>query len=224
MTTPVLSSVEASKSYPSSDGGAPLEILKSISFEARAGESVAIMGRSGCGKSTFVSLLAGLDRPSSGRVEIMGRDWASIPARELNAFRAASLGIIFQQFYLIEHLTALENARLPLDLAGRADADAIARDWLERVGLGHRLSHFPALMSRGEQQRCAIARALAMKPSAVLADEPTGSLDARTGREVMDLVFSLATQDRFALVVVTHDAAVAERCARKLELSDGRLR
>lgn len=217
----VLRAVEASKTYPAEAGRPPLQALRSATLEVREGESVAIVGRSGSGKSTLLSLLAGLDRPTSGRVEAMGRDWASVPPRELNAFRASRMGVVFQQFYLIDHLTAFENARLPLDLAGRRDSDDVARSWLERVGLAARADHFPSQMSRGEQQRCAIARALVAGPRVVLADEPTGSLDSRTAREVMDVVFGLAKQERHALVIVTHDPSVAERCDRALAIVDG---
>lgn len=222
LDAPVLRAVDVWKSYPAAGDEPPLDILRGASLEARPGDATAVMGRSGCGKSTFVGLLAGLDSPSKGRVEIMGRSWSDIPPRELNGFRARNVGVVFQQFHLLEHLTALENARLPFDLSGEA-GDERARALLERVGLGHRLSHFPAQMSRGEQQRCAIARTLAMRPRLVLADEPTGSLDARTGREVIDLVFRLAEQENVALIVVTHDASVAARCSRRLWLDQGTL-
>ena len=224
----VLRALDVRKVYAGRPGEPDLEILRGLSLDVSAGETIAVMGRSGCGKSTFLSLLAGLDRPTSGRVEINGRSWGEVPPRELNAYRAKTMGIVFQQFHLLDHLTALENARLPLDLAtggGRpqANGDARARELLERVGLGARLRHFPGQMSRGEQQRCAIARTLAMDPSIVLADEPTGSLDARTGREVIDLLFQLAAEKRAALVLVTHDPALAARCARCVYLEDGSL-
>lgn len=205
-----------------------LQILRGVSLTLEEPKTVAIMGRSGCGKSTFISLLAGLDQVSSGRIEILGRDLSSLSARELNVFRAEHIGIVFQQFHLLDHLNATENVRLPLDLnrrgASRIDgADARAKEMLERVGLGHRLRHFPDQMSRGECQRVAIARVLVMKPEILLADEPTGSLDLKTGREVIDLIFSMAETEKFALVMATHDRKVAERCEHILYMNAGQL-
>lgn len=185
------------------------------------------MGRSGCGKSTLISLLAGLDLPSSGEVEVLGRPLSKMRAGELNQFRAQKIGIIFQQFHLLDHLIALENVRLPLDLNAAAlgirDVDAKAREVLGKVGLAARAGHFPDQMSRGECQRVAIARVLVMKPSMVLADEPTGSLDTRTGHEVIDLLFRLAREEKLALIIVTHDAEVASRCDRHLYMDSGEL-
>jgi putative ABC transport system ATP-binding protein len=198
-----------------------LAILQGVSLKVETPETVAIMGRSGCGKSTFISLLAGLDSPSDGTVEILGKNLSALSSRELNQFRARHIGIVFQQFHLLDHLTAMENVRLPLDLNRLADPDARAKEMLERVGLGHRLNHFPDQMSRGECQRVAIARVLVMRPEVLLADEPTGSLDVKTGREVIDLIFRLSQSEKFALVMATHDPKVAERCGRLLYMEAG---
>lgn len=211
----------AAAERPDGGGTDDLEILRGVSLEVERPQTVAIMGRSGCGKSTFISLLAGLDSPSSGEVEILGKNLAALTNRELNSFRARHIGIVFQQFHLLDHLTALENARLPLDLNGAPDPDSRAREMLEKVGLGHRLSHFPHQLSRGECQRVAIARVLVMRPEILLADEPTGSLDLKTGREVIDLIFRLVEVEKLALVMATHDPKVAERCERLLYMDAG---
>lgn len=205
------------------EGASQLEILRGASLEVTRPETVAIMGRSGCGKSTFISLLAGLDEPTDGSVEMLGRRLSAMPSAELNRFRARHIGIIFQQFHLLDHLTALENVRLPIDLNRGESSDARAAEMLDKVGLGHRLHHFPDTMSRGECQRVAIARVLVMKPEILLADEPTGSLDLRTGREVIDLIFRLSESEKFALVMATHDLKVAERCERLLFMDSGEL-
>ena len=216
----ILSARDVRKSFSQGDEGS-LEILKGVSLDVPEPQTVAIMGRSGCGKSTFISLLAGLDAPTSGDVSVLGRNLSSLSNRELNTFRAKHIGIIFQQFHLLEHLNALENVRLPLDLNRVEGSDERAKQMLEKVGLGHRLDHFPETMSRGEQQRVAIARVLVMKPEVLLADEPTGSLDIKTGREVIDLIFQLAKSEKLALVMATHDVKVAERCERLLYMDEG---
>ena len=207
------------KSFPL-DGG-KLEILKGVSLEIEKPQTLAIMGRSGCGKSTFISLAAGLDSADSGEIEILGRPLSGMTGRELNSFRARHVGIVFQRFHLLDHLTALENARLPLDLNRSPDADTRAERVLSQVGLGHRLDHFPEQLSRGECQRVAIARVLVMKPELLLADEPTGSLDAATGREVIDLIFRLAREEGFALLMATHDPSIAALCERQLRMEGG---
>ena len=200
-----------------------LEILKGVSLEVEKPETVAIMGRSGCGKSTFISLLAGLDNPNSGEIEVLGKKLEQFSDKELNVFRAKHIGIVFQQFHLLDHLTAFENVRLPLDLNRMENADARAKEMLEKVGLGHRADHFPDTMSRGECQRVAIARVLVMRPEILLADEPTGSLDVKTGREVIDLIFKLVETEKLALIMATHDPKVAERCSRVLFMDAGQL-
>jgi putative ABC transport system ATP-binding protein len=198
-----------------------LEILQGVNLEIKTPETVAIMGRSGCGKSTLISVLAGLEMQTSGEIEILGQNLNSFSIRELNSFRARHIGIVFQQFHLLDHLTAFENVRLPLDLGDVQDADARAAEMLEKVGLGHRLAHFPDQLSRGECQRVAIARVLVMKPELLLADEPTGSLDVRTGREVIDLIFQLVESEKIALVMATHDLEVASRCTRRYYMDSG---
>lgn len=202
-----------------------LAVLKGISFEVKEGERLAIMGRSGGGKSTLLGCLSGLDHGDSGLVEVLGQDLSKMSATALNSFRARSIGIIFQQFQLLDHFTAFENVRLPLDLAGRnpAEADAVAGEKLARVGLADRGDHFPEQLSRGECQRVAIARVLAMGCPLIFADEPTGSLDVKTGTAVMDLLFDSAKEAKAAVVLVTHDPLLAKRCDRILFLDDGRL-
>lgn len=202
-----------------------LAVLKGISFEVKEGERLAIMGRSGGGKSTLLGCLSGLDYGDSGLVEILGQDLSKMSPSELNSFRARSIGIIFQQFQLLDHFTALENVRLPLDLASRnpVEADRIAAEKLARVGLSERGDHFPEQLSRGECQRVAIARVLAMGCPLIFADEPTGSLDVKTGTAVMDLLFDSAKEAKAAVVLVTHDPLLAKRCDRILHLDEGRL-
>lgn len=220
---PLLFAKEVTKSFPQGEDEAsePLEILRGVSLLVERPETVAIMGRSGCGKSTFISLLAGLDSPDAGEIALLGQSLHGLSNRDLNVFRARNIGIVFQQFHLLDHLTALENVRLPLDLNKLEAPDRKAREMLEKVGLGHRLDHFPDQMSRGECQRIAIARVLVMKPKVLLADEPTGSLDVKTGREVIDLILRLAREEKIALVMATHDPTVAERCDRRLYMDAG---
>lgn len=217
----ILNARDVKKSF--SQGDEQLEILRGVSLRIESPETISIMGRSGCGKSTFISLLAGLDSATAGEIEILDRSLSAMPSGELNTFRARHIGIIFQQFHLLDHLTALENVRLPIDLNGGKDGDARAGDVVKKVGLGHRLNHFPETMSRGEQQRVAIARVLVMKPELLLADEPTGSLDPKTGREVIELLFDLVKTEKIALVMATHDLQLAERCQRQYTMDTGRL-
>ncbi|HVK61757.1 MAG TPA: ABC transporter ATP-binding protein [Bdellovibrionales bacterium] len=215
----IVSAEKVTKSF--SESGTPLEILRGVSLKVEKPETVAIMGRSGCGKSTFISILAGLDQPTGGEVNILGRELSGLSSAELNRFRARHIGIVFQQFHLLGHLTALENVRLPLDLNRVEGADEKAKEMLRKVGLGHRENHFPDKLSRGECQRVAIARVLVMKPEVLLADEPTGSLDVKTGREVIDLIFNLVETEKIALVMATHDPKVAERCSKILYMDAG---
>ena len=206
-----------------SDGGAELHILDDVSFDIMAGEAVAIVGASGSGKSTLLGLLAGLDSPSGGTVRIRGQDLFALDEDGRAALRGACVGFVFQSFQLLPALTALENVMLPLELAGRRDARAEAEAWLGRVGLAGRLGHYPRQLSGGEQQRVAVARAVAPGPALVLADEPTGNLDVATGEAVIELMFSLNAESGTTLVLVTHDTALAARCGRSLRLSAGRL-
>ena len=217
----ILDAKNLTKNYK--QGAGELEILKGVSLSIETPQTVSIMGRSGCGKTTLISLLAALDEPTGGSITILNKNLLAMNPAELNRFRARNIGIIFQQFHLLPHLTAFENVRLPLDLASIQDADQKARDVLAKVGLAHRADHFPDQMSRGEQQRVAIARVLVMKPALVLADEPTGSLDVKTGKDVIELLFRLAEEEKIALIVVTHDPAVAARCSRHLFMNAGHL-
>ena len=216
---------QSTKSSGKNLGLERLQVLRGVSFEVKAGERLAIMGRSGGGKSTLLGCLSGLDYGDSGTVEVLGRDLAKMSASELNEFRARSIGIVFQQFQLLDHFTALENVRLPLDLAavGPAEADRRALEKLSRVGLEDRADHFPDQMSRGECQRVAIARVLAMDCPLIFADEPTGSLDLKTGTSVMDLLFAATKEAGAALVLVTHDPLLAKRCDRILSIDEGLL-
>jgi putative ABC transport system ATP-binding protein len=204
-------------------GDDPLTILDGVSFAVEPGASIAIVGASGSGKTTLLGLLAGLDRPTSGEVHIDGQALSTLDEDARAALRQRLLGFVFQSFQLLPALTALENVMLPLELAGAADAEARARVWLERVGLARRTTHYPRQLSGGEQQRVAIARAFAGDPKLLMADEPTGNLDGATGVEVADLMFRLNREHGTTLVLVTHDTALASRCARKLSLSAGRL-
>ncbi len=204
-------------------GDAELTILSGVSFEVRAGEAVAIVGVSGSGKSTLLGLLAGLDTPSAGSVRIDGHELNSLDEDGRAELRGRMLGFVFQSFQLLPSMTALENAMLPLELAGAQDADGAARAMLERVGLAERLNHYPKQLSGGEQQRVAIARAFVSRPKLLLADEPTGNLDAATGAQVIELLFELNRENGATLLLVTHDEALTRRCDRVLRLAGGRL-
>jgi putative ABC transport system ATP-binding protein len=200
-----------------------LTILDGVSFAVNAGEAVAIVGASGSGKSTLLSLLAGLDRPSSGEVRLAGVRLSTLDEDGRAKLRGERVGFVFQSFQLLPALTALENAMLPLELRGERKPEAQARAILERVGLGERLDHYPRQLSGGEQQRVALARAFVTKPEVLFADEPTGNLDAATGDAVIDLLFELNSQSGTTLVLVTHDEHLAARCGRTLRLDHGRL-
>jgi putative ABC transport system ATP-binding protein len=204
-------------------GDEPLTILDGVTFEVEPGASIAIVGASGSGKTTLLGLLAGLDRPTSGEIRIDGAALSALDEDALAAMRQRLLGFVFQSFQLLPALTALENVMLPLELAGATDAEARARTWLDRVGLGKRTTHYPRQLSGGEQQRVAIARAFAGEPKLLMADEPTGNLDGATGVEVADLMFRLNREHGTTLVLVTHDVSLAARCGRRLSLAAGRL-
>ncbi|MEY2802913.1 MAG: hypothetical protein RL657_249 [Pseudomonadota bacterium] len=206
-----------------SDATGTLDILCDIDFSVQARETLAIVGSSGSGKSTLLSIMAGLDVPSQGTVELLGQDLFALDEDGRAQVRGRSMGFVFQSFQLLAHLTALENVMLPLELAGRPQARALATDMLQRVGLGERLRHFPRVLSGGEQQRVALARAFVMKPPLLLADEPTGSLDPATGERIMELMLQLNAEQGTTLVLVTHDPALAARCNRTLRLEAGRL-
>jgi putative ABC transport system ATP-binding protein len=218
----ILRVVGVHKEFP--QPGEPLRVLRGVELEAAAGETLAIVGASGSGKSTLLSLIAGLDSPTRGEVELAGEKLSGLDEAELARFRARHLGIVFQQYHLLGGLTALENVSLPLELAGAPEAGARARAALGQVGLAERLDHFPHELSGGEAQRVAIARALVIRPALILADEPSGSLDAAAGERVMDLLFERVASQRTTLLLVTHNEALAARCGRRLELRDGVLR
>ena len=219
--TPLLRAERLTKTVVSGD--APLTILDDVSFDIAPGASVAIVGASGSGKTTLLGLLAGLDRPSDGEVWIDGQALSGLDEDARAAMRQRLLGFVFQSFQLLPALTALENVMLPLELAGADDAASKAREWLGRVGLGKRTTHYPKQLSGGEQQRVAIARAFAGDPKLLMADEPTGNLDGATGAEIAELMFRLNHEHGTTLVLVTHDTALASRCLRRLSLSSGRL-
>ena len=205
------------------NGGEPLTILQDISFSVMPGETVAIVGASGSGKSTLLGLLAGLDEPSSGEVRLDGETLNALSEDQRARLRGRLLGFVFQSFQLLPSLTAVENVMLPLELAGVAKGSELARTWLERVGLAHRLQHYPKHLSGGEQQRVALARAFAPNPRLVLADEPTGNLDAATGQQIIELMFDLNARQGTTLLLVTHDETIAARCGRILRIQSGRL-
>jgi len=205
------------------NGGEPLTILQDISFSVMSGETVAIVGASGSGKSTLLGLLAGLDVPSAGEIRLDGISLASLDEDERARQRGKLLGFVFQSFQLLPSLNALENVMLPLELAGLRTSTATARDWLVRVGLEHRLKHYPKHLSGGEQQRVALARAFAPNPRLVLADEPTGNLDGANARGVLELMLELNRELGTSLMIVTHAPEIAGRMQRVLVLEDGRL-
>ncbi|MES2818989.1 MAG: ABC transporter ATP-binding protein [Pseudomonadota bacterium] len=209
-----------SKVVPSAEG--ELSILHDLSLELTRGDSLAIVGSSGSGKSTLLGLLAGLDLPSSGEVILSGQALSALSEDQRARVRAEHVGFVFQSFQLLDSLNALENVMLPLELDGRKDARERARELLERVGLGQRLTHSPRQLSGGEQQRVAIARAFAAEPSVLFADEPTGNLDSHTGERISDLLFELNQERGATLVLVTHDERLAHRCHRLIRLEGGR--
>jgi putative ABC transport system ATP-binding protein len=220
-TVPILRASRLTKIVTSGD--APLTILDDVAFDIGSGDTVAVVGASGSGKTTLLGLLAGLDRPSDGEVWLEGNALSDLDEDARAALRQRLLGFVFQSFQLLPALTALENVMLPLELSGAPDAAAKAKEWLARVGLAKRTTHYPKQLSGGEQQRVAIARAFAGEPKLLMADEPTGNLDNATGVEVVDLMFRLNREHGTTLLLVTHDGGLAARCARRLSLSAGRL-
>jgi len=200
-----------------------LTLLDDVSLDVHAGESAAILGPSGSGKSTLLGLLAGLDRPTTGHVRLQDQNLNELDEDELAALRGRWCGFVFQSFHLVHDLTALENVMLPLELKGDPAARETATQWLGRVGLHQRRSHFPNQLSGGEQQRVALARAFAVEPALLFADEPTGSLDHANGRHVSELLFELNRDEGTALVLVSHDEELAGRCDRRWRLEEGRL-
>ncbi|MCR9136799.1 MAG: ABC transporter ATP-binding protein [Alphaproteobacteria bacterium] len=205
------------------DGASSVHVLKKMDLIVNAGESVGIVGPSGSGKSTLLMVLAGLEKIDSGEINISGKPLHAMSEDEVADFRGRNIGIVFQSFHLIPNMTALENVAVPLELAGRSDAFALAREELASVGLAERLTHYPGELSGGEQQRVAIARALAPSPSMLIADEPTGNLDTETGRQIADLLFAKQAERGTTLLLVTHDPALAERCSRQIRVRSGEI-
>lgn len=199
----------------------PVNILRGINLSIASGEVVSIVGPSGSGKSSMMMVVGGLERATSGTVSIYGQALTGLSEDALALFRRDHVGIVFQNFHLVPTMSALENVAIPLELAGRADAFDKAREGLEAVGLGHRLTHYPGQLSGGEQQRCALARAFAAEPMLVLADEPTGNLDGTTGHQIIDLMFDLSRRRGATLMLITHDRELAARCDRIVRLEDG---
>ncbi|HEX7752847.1 MAG TPA: ATP-binding cassette domain-containing protein, partial [Novosphingobium sp.] len=205
------------------NGSAPVQILKGIDLVVPAGQTLALLGPSGSGKSSLMAVLSGLERAGSGTLNVAGADFAAMNEDALARARRGRIGIVLQAFHLLPTMTACENVATPLELAGIAEAQARAADELAAVGLGHRLTHYPAQLSGGEQQRVAIARAIAPRPALIFADEPTGNLDAATGAAIIDLLFARRAETGATLVIITHDPALAERCERVVTLADGRI-
>jgi putative ABC transport system ATP-binding protein len=199
----------------------PVQVLRGVDLTVAAGEAVGIVGPSGSGKTSLLMLLAGLERPTAGRLSVAGRDLGALDEDALARFRRDEIGIVFQAFHLVPTMTALENVAIPLEFAGRRDAFDRAAAALAEVGLGHRLEHYPGQLSGGEQQRVALARAVVAEPRLILADEPTGNLDRATGATVMDLLFGLRARLGTTLLLITHDPALAERCGRQVRIEDG---
>ncbi|MFR0688103.1 ABC transporter ATP-binding protein [Enterobacterales bacterium AE_CKDN230030158-1A_HGKHYDSX7] len=221
MSERILTARNLSKVVSSAEG--KLTILHALSLDLARGDSLAIVGSSGSGKSTLLGLLAGLDLPSGGEIVLLGHTLGSLDEDQRARVRAAHVGFVFQSFQLLDSLNALENVMLPLELDGRNDAEPRARELLERVGLGQRLTHYPRQLSGGEQQRVAIARAFAAEPDVLFADEPTGNLDTHTGERISDLLFELNRERGTTLVLVTHDERLAHRCQRQIRLESGHL-
>jgi putative ABC transport system ATP-binding protein len=221
MSDPIIEVQHVHKSVTDSTG--TLDILRDIDFTLARKETAAIVGASGSGKSTLLSIVAGLDTPTKGTVRLAGQDIFAMDEDERAAVRARQVGFVFQSFQLLGNLTALENVMLPLELSGRRDSRKAASEMLERVGLSTRLSHYPKVLSGGEQQRVALARAFVVRPAVLLADEPTGSLDFATGETVMALMFDLNREQGTTLVLVTHDRAIAAKCERRITIEAGRI-
>jgi putative ABC transport system ATP-binding protein len=207
---------------PASSG--PVEILKGVSFRAMPGESVAVVGPSGSGKSSLISVASGIEQATSGNVTLLGTSLAGKSEDALAKLRRGRVSLVFQSFHLLQTMSAYDNVRAPLEIAGVADVDRLATSGLEAVGLAQRLHHYPGQLSGGERQRVAVARALASNPRIVFADEPTGNLDRASGQMVADMLFAIARTRNATLVVVTHDMEIAKRADRIVEMDDGRIK
>lgn len=223
MTSPQTAIRAANLKLALGQGDSAVEILRGIDLSVPQGQTLALLGPSGSGKSSLMAVLSGLERASSGTLEVAGADFAALDEDALAAARRGRIGIVLQAFHLLPTMTALENVMTPLELAGMDNARERAEQELAAVGLGHRLNHYPAQLSGGEQQRVAIARALAPRPPLVFADEPTGNLDAATGSAIMDLLFARRAETGATLVIITHDPGLAQRCERVITLADGRI-
>ncbi|MFM6949399.1 MAG: ABC transporter ATP-binding protein [Novosphingobium sp.] len=223
MTSPQSAITAKNLTLSLGSGEAAVEILRGIDLTVPQGQTLALLGPSGSGKSSLMAVLSGLERASTGALTVAGQDFAALDEDALAAARRGRIGIVLQAFHLLPTMTALENVMTPMELAGIADARARAEAELAAVGLGHRLNHYPSQLSGGEQQRVAIARALAPRPALVFADEPTGNLDAATGAGIVDLLFARRAEAGATLVIITHDAGLAERCERVVTLADGRI-
>ncbi len=221
MTTPSLAIEARNLKLTLGSDDAPVEILRGIDLDIRDGEVVALLGPSGSGKSSLMAVLSGLERASSGALSVAGQDFTGMDEDALAMARRGRIGIILQAFHLLPTMTATENVATPMELDGAEDCAARAQSELEAVGLGHRLTHYPTQLSGGEQQRVAIARATAPRPTLVFADEPTGNLDAATGEEIIKLLFDRREETGATLLIITHDAALAERCERVITMADG---
>jgi putative ABC transport system ATP-binding protein len=221
MTETILSLTDVKLTLEGNAG--PVEILRGISMQVNRGETVGLVGPSGSGKSSLLMLLGGLERATGGSVIALGQDLTAMDEDALARFRRGNMGVVFQSFHLIPTMTALENVALPLELAGNAKAYALAEEELRAVGLGSRMTHYPAQLSGGEQQRVALARAAAPRPAILLADEPTGNLDGVNGQAIMNLLFGLRDRHGTTLVLVTHAPELAARCDRVIRLADGRM-
>jgi putative ABC transport system ATP-binding protein len=225
MSSPLSSAADAivlDKVHLTLDGPAgPVNILRGVDLTVKAGTALGVVGPSGSGKTTMLMITAGLERVTSGRVQIAGTDYAGLSEDALALFRRDTIGIVFQQFHLIPTMTALENVAVPLEFAGRKDAFDRAEAQLKAVGLGHRIEHYPGQLSGGEQQRVALARSFAAEPKILLADEPTGNLDGATGQQIVELLFELHDHHDTTLMLITHDLKLAARCERVVRIADG---
>ena len=220
-TPPLLRLADVALTLPSAAG--PVEILRGVTFSVDAGERVAVIGPSGSGKSSLIAVAAGLERPSAGTTWLFGQDLSRVNEDGRARLRRGRVSLVFQAFHLLPNMTAEENVAAPLEIGGGANAGAVAAEWLERVGLGARRRHYPHQLSGGEQQRVALARALAARPALLFADEPTGNLDAENAALVADMMFALVAEAAAALVLVTHDAALADRADRRVAMAGGRI-
>ncbi|MFT6676516.1 MAG: putative ABC transport system ATP-binding protein [Sulfitobacter sp.] len=221
MTDPVFQLQDVAFSLKGNAG--QVDILRGISLKVHSGESLALIGPSGSGKSSLLMVMGGLEQATSGSISALGHDLSTMDEDALARFRQGRMGIVFQSFHLIPTMTALENVATPLEISGHKDAFAEAEAALAAVGLGHRIHHYPAQLSGGEQQRVALARACAPRPAILLADEPTGNLDSSNGSAIMDLLFEMRDSYGATLVLVTHDPALAQRCDRSISLADGKI-